>query len=205
MNLGGVMVFEPAAGGAAPTVEAVRELLAARLSEIPRYLQRLSSTRTRALAWPHWVPDDRFDIRHHVGHALLPAPGDSGQLSDWTAEFFSLPLDRKRPLWEIVLVEGLQSGRWALGWKTHHCLVDGVVAVELIGLLLGPGPTAPTAPTRGRSRRRRGARRADHRCGHIFARPLLRPATPPCARAAPRLTLRPIPGRRWTARAGSPS
>ncbi len=48
MNLGGVMVFEPPAGGAAPTVEAVRELLAARLSEIPRYLQRLSSTRTRA-------------------------------------------------------------------------------------------------------------------------------------------------------------
>ena len=147
MNLGGVMVFEPPAGGAAPTVEAVRELLAARLSEIPRYLQRLSSTRTRALAWPHWVPDDRFDIRHHVGHALLPAPGDSGQLSDWTAEFFSLPLDRKRPLWEIVLVEGLESGRWALGWKTHHCLVDGVVAVELIGLLLGPGPTAPAART----------------------------------------------------------
>ena len=137
MNLGGVMVFEPPAGEVAPTVEAVREQLAARLGEIPRYLQRLSSARTGGLAWPHWVPDERFDIRHHVGHAKLPTPGDSEQLSDWTAEFFSRPLDRTRPLWEIVLVEGLESGHWALGWKTHHCLVDGVVAVELLSRAAG--------------------------------------------------------------------
>ena len=151
MSIGGVMVFDPPAGGVAPTVEAVREHLAARLGELPRYLQRLSSARTGSLAWPQWVPDERFDIRHHVGHAELPAPGDDGQLSDWTAEFFSRPLDRTRPLWEMMLVEGLESGRWALGWKTHHCLVDGVGSVDLIGLLLGPGPTARTEPASPRS------------------------------------------------------
>ena len=51
MLLGGVMVFDPPAGGTAPTVEAVREHLAARLGdarlgELPRYTQRLSSART---------------------------------------------------------------------------------------------------------------------------------------------------------------
>ena len=151
MILGGVMVFDPPAGGVAPTVEAVREHLAARLGELPRYTQRLSSARTGSLAWPRWVPDERFDIRHHVGQDRLPTPGDSGQLSDWAAEFFSRPLDRNRPLWEMVLVEGLESGQWALGWKTHHCLVDGVVAVELIGLLLGAEPTARTKPAPPRS------------------------------------------------------
>ena len=49
MILGGVMVFDPPAGGVAPTVEAVREHLAARLGELPRYTQRLSSARTRKL------------------------------------------------------------------------------------------------------------------------------------------------------------
>ena len=151
MSLGGVMVFDPPAGGVAPTVEAVREHLAARLSELPRYTRRLSSARTGHLAWPRWVPDERFDIRHHVRHAKLPTPSGGGQLSDWTAEFFSRPLDRNRPLWEMVLVDGLESGQWALGWKTHHCLVDGVVAVELIGLLLGPEPTARTEPAPPRS------------------------------------------------------
>ena len=161
MSLGGVMVFDPRAGGVAPTIEAVRAHLATRLGELPRYTQRLSSARTTSFAWPHWVPDEQFDIRHHVGRAELPAPGDDAQLRDWTAEFFSRPLDRTRPLWEMVLIEGLENGQWALGWKTHHCLVDGVVAVDLIGLLLGPGPTAGTEPTpqkrasRGRSWRSR--------------------------------------------------
>ena len=82
----------------------------------------------------------------NVGHAELPAPGDDGQLRDWTAEFFSRPLDRRRPLWEMVLLERLESGHWALGWKTHHCLVDGVGSVDVIGLLLGPEPTARTEP-----------------------------------------------------------
>ena len=147
MSIGGVMVFDPPPGGVAPTVEAVREHLAARLSELPRYLQRLSNTRTGSFAWPHWVPDESFDIRHHVGHAKLPAPGDDGQLNDWTAEFFSRPLDRSRPLWEMVLVEGLESGCWALGWKTHHCLVDGMGSVDVVDLLLGPGPTVGDEPT----------------------------------------------------------
>jgi len=151
MSIGGVMVFDPPAGGVAPTVEAVREHLAARLGELPRYLQRLSSVRTGSLAWPQWVPDERFDIRHHVGHVELPVPADDGQLSDWTAEFFSRPLDRTRPLWEMMLVEGLEGGHWALGWKTHHCLVDGVGSVDLIGLLLGPGATARTESASPRS------------------------------------------------------
>ena len=81
MSLGGVMVFEPPEGGVAPTLEALREQLSARLSHIPRYLQRLSSARTEALAWPQWVPDERFEIRHHVGHDKPPAPGDTGQLA----------------------------------------------------------------------------------------------------------------------------
>ena len=151
MSIGGLMVFDPLPGGAAPTVEAVREHLAARLGELPRYSQRLSSALTGSFAWPQWVPDERFDIRQHVGHAELPAPGDDGQLSDWTAEFFSRPLDRTRPLWEMMLVEGLEGGHWALGWKTHHCLVDGVGSVDLIGLLLGPGPTARSEPAPRRS------------------------------------------------------
>ena len=200
MSLGGVMVFDPLAGGVAPTIEAVRAHLATRLGELPRYTQRLSSARTTSFAWPHWVPDEQFDIRHHVGRAELPAPGDDAQLRDWTAEFFSRPLDRTRPLWEMVLIEGLENGQWALGWKTHHCLVDGVVAVDLIGLLLGPGPTAGTEPTPHEARVARtivAVTRSRRRCSGRRRRR--------CAWAARRFTLRRIPGRRWSTRAGLPN
>ena len=146
------------------------------------------------------MPDERFDIRHHVGHDKLPAPGDDGQLSDWTAEFFSRPLDRNRPLWEMVLVEGLESGQWALGWKTHHCLVDGVVAVELLGLLLGPEPTARTEPAPPSSASRGPSWRS-----HL-PEAAAQAVDASCARGQRRGSrCGASPARRWTARAGSPS
>lgn len=115
----------------------------------PPYSQRLSSARTGSWARPHWTQDERFDIRGHIRHASLPTPGSDEQLCDWTADFFSHPLDRARPLWETVLLEGLADGRWALGWKTHHCLVDGVGSVDVVGLMLDPEPVSGPAPAHG--------------------------------------------------------
>ena len=147
MSIGGVMVFDPLPGGGTPTLQAVRDGLAGRLGSLPRYSQRLSSTRTGGFAWPHWVPDEHFDIANHVRHAALPAPGTDAQLCDCLAEMFSHPLDRSRPLWEIVLVEGLEGGRWAIVQKTHHCLVDGVGSVDVVQLLLDPEPNPEKKPS----------------------------------------------------------
>jgi WS/DGAT/MGAT family acyltransferase len=152
MSIGGVMVFDPLPDGGIPTVEEVRFSLASRLERLPRYRQRLSSERTGRFAWPHWVADERFDIRNHVSRYALPAPGGPAELCDWTAEFYSHRLDRTRPLWELALVEGLEGGRWALAQKTHHCMVDGVGSVDVVNLLLDSGPTPserepePTVP-----------------------------------------------------------
>jgi diacylglycerol O-acyltransferase len=147
MSIGGVMVFDPVPGGGVPTVEDVCAYLAPRLAQLPRYSQRLSSTRTGGLAWPHWEDDERFEIRAHVGHAALPAPGTSVELCDWAADFYSHRLDRTRPLWEMVLIDGLEHGRWALAHKTHHCLVDGVGSVNVAYLLLDTEPAASEPPS----------------------------------------------------------
>lgn len=140
MSIGGVLVFDTPPDGRIPTVDEVCADLAGRLDQLPRYSQRLSSPRTGGFAWPHWTDDERFDVRNHVGHAALPAPGGDAELCDWTADFYSHRLDRTRPLWEMVLIEGLAAGRWALAWKTHHCLVDGVGSVDVAHLLLDVEP-----------------------------------------------------------------
>ena len=143
MHIGGMMVFDPLPDGTVPALEAVCTDIASRLTLLPRYSQRLSSERTGGLAWPRWQKDPQFNIRNHVHHAALPAPGGDDELCEWAADFFSHRLDRTRPLWEMVLVEGLEHGRWALATKTHHSLVDGVGSVDVMHLLLDAEPSPP--------------------------------------------------------------
>ncbi len=142
MHIGSVMIFEPPPNGLAPTLADVRDNIASRLVRLPRYSQRLSSERTGGLSWPHWQPDPQFDVAEHVRRAALPSPGGEAELLDWSADFFSHRLDRTRPLWEMVLLEGLKGGRWGLATKTHHCLVDGVGSVGVVHLLLDLEPDA---------------------------------------------------------------
>ena len=145
MHIGGAMVFEARPGGP-PTIAEVRDHLDQRLDRLPRYRQKLSDARTGGLSWPSWEHDPHFAIDAHVRHAHLPAPGDERDMLEWLADFYSHRLDRNRPLWEMVLLDGLAEGRWVLVSKIHHCLVDGVGSVDLVGLLLGAEPVCSAAP-----------------------------------------------------------
>ncbi|MGZ4173576.1 MAG: wax ester/triacylglycerol synthase domain-containing protein, partial [Solirubrobacteraceae bacterium] len=151
MHIGAVTVFDPVPDGSTPTLAELCDRLEGRLDFLPRFRQRLSSARTGGLSWPTWEPDPQFDVRDHLRHATLPAPGGDAELMEWIADFYSHRLDRSRPLWETVLLDGLRDGRWALASKTHHCLVDGVSSVDVGYVLLDAEPDAqphhePTPP-----------------------------------------------------------
>ena len=143
MHIGAIMVFDPPAGGTIPTREQLARHLGQRLGQLPRYGQRLSAPRTGGLSWPAWEKDPDFDLQRHIAHAALPAPGGRRELAEWSSQFFSQRLDRRRPLWEMTLLEGLEGGRWALATKTHHCMVDGVGSVDVGHLLLDVSADAP--------------------------------------------------------------
>src|SRR5208282_4219390 len=61
------------------------------------------------------------------------------------ARVFSQHLDRGKPLWELWVVEGLKSGRWALLSKVHHCMVDGVAATDLMSVMFSDTTGASAA------------------------------------------------------------
>jgi WS/DGAT/MGAT family acyltransferase len=146
MHIGGALVFEPLPGGGTPTIGQVREHLEQRLDLLPRYRQKLDLPRTGGLSWPSWENDERFEIEAHVRHATLSRPGDEREFLEWISDFYSHRLDRSRPLWEMVLLDGLIGGRWALVCKTHHCLVDGVGSVDATDLLLDAEPAPHELP-----------------------------------------------------------
>lgn len=133
MHVGTVMVFRVPGGGL--DVDRLMQHIGSRLALVPRYRQRIKQVPGR-LANPVWVDDDRFDLGFHVRRSALPRPGDDDQLADLVARLQSRPLDRRRPLWEAYLVEGLSDGRFALVTKVHQALVDGVRTVDLAQVVL---------------------------------------------------------------------
>ena len=148
MHIGAALVFAPLPGGGTPAIVTVRKHLEQRLDLLPRYRQKLAAPRTGGLSWPSWERDQHFEIEAHVRHATLPSSGDEREFLDWISDFYSHRLDRSRPLWETVLLDGLADGRWALVSKTHHCLVDGVGSVDVVDLLLDAEPVPRDASAR---------------------------------------------------------
>jgi hypothetical protein len=80
-----------------------------------------------------------------IRHQLRP-PGDLGQLARLVSRLFARPLDRERPLWELHQIDGLERDRSALFGKVHHCMIDGVSGVQLMGVLFDPSPKPAAYP-----------------------------------------------------------
>src|SRR4029079_8509604 len=118
MHIGAVMVFDPLTDRGAPSLARGRSRPGERITAMPRFRQRLSEPQTGGLQWPRWLDDGDFDVAAHVRRAALPGPGGDTELEDWAAEFWSHRLERTRPLWEIVLLEGVGGGRLRVG-ATH--------------------------------------------------------------------------------------
>ena len=137
MHVGSVMVFDPGPTGF--DYERLVALISRRIAHLPRYRQKIREVPGR-LANPVWVDDESFDLSYHVRRSALPEPGADEQLEDFVARIQPRPLDRRRPLWEAYLVEGLEHGRFAIITKTHHALVDGVNTLDIAQLLVKGEP-----------------------------------------------------------------
>jgi WS/DGAT/MGAT family acyltransferase len=58
----------------------------------------------------------------------------------------SQKLDLSKPLWEMWIIEGLEGSRFAIVSKLHHCMVDGISAVNVLSAYFSPDPDAPARP-----------------------------------------------------------
>ena len=138
MHVGWAALFSPPTSGDAPSFEAISAHIEGRLHRAPRYRQRLEQI-PLGLDDPVWVDDAGFDIARHVRHS---AATGFGALVD---EVMSTPLEHDRALWELWIADALDDGSIGVVGKAHHCLVDGLAAVELMALLLDVTPDPPSA------------------------------------------------------------
>lgn len=124
-----------------------------RLSLLPIMRQKILRVPLN-LDYPYWVEDEDFDIEYHVRHIALPHPGDWRQFCIQASRIHARPLDLQRPLWEMYVIEGLDSfldlpvGSFAVLLKVHHAAIDVAHGNEITTLLhdISPNPPAPPPP-----------------------------------------------------------
>jgi diacylglycerol O-acyltransferase / wax synthase len=128
-------------------LEAVRDLVAARLHLVPRFRQLLCVPRS-GLGGPLWVDAPAFDLGDHLRVVPLPAPGDEAALLLATEQLRRPRLDRSRPLWQMAFLPGLPGNRVGMFVKMHHAIADGIAGVATLAALLDTVPGGPAGPAR---------------------------------------------------------
>jgi diacylglycerol O-acyltransferase / wax synthase len=127
----GALIFDPTPVAGGVSFERIRDTVAERVHLVPPFRMRLVDAPLGIQqAW--LVDDPDFDLEYHVRRVGLPAPGGRTELAEVVADLASRPLDRRRPLWEFHVVEGLEGGRIALVPKVHHAIIDGVSGAEVM-------------------------------------------------------------------------
>jgi len=120
----------------APTLDALRELVAARLLGHRRLRQRP----VHDAEGDHWERDPRFRLERHVVRRRLAA-GQS--LQDWIAALCLEALPSEHPPWQMTLVDDADGP--ALVMRFHHCMADGSALIRLL-LALTDAETAVALP-----------------------------------------------------------
>ena len=140
MHVGALALFEtgPLVGkDGGVDIDRYRRQVESILHWIPRYRQKIEWTPIEE--WPIWVDDRNFDIGYHIRHIALPRPGTTDQLKDLAARINARRLDRRHPLWEVWVIEGVAEGsQFAILNKIHHCMIDGAAGADLSQILMSP-------------------------------------------------------------------
>src|SRR6185312_11664501 len=130
------------------TFDRLRDALGLRIKAMPQFREKLADSRLN-LDHPVWVDDEDFDVDRHLHRIGLPSPGGRIELAEICGHIASLTLDRRRPLWEMWIIENLagtdahDGGRIAVMTKVHHAGVDGVTGANLMSQLCSTEPDAP--------------------------------------------------------------
>ena len=142
LALGAVSVME----GPLPDDNELVSALRQRMLTVPRCRQVLHRHPFEVGA-PEWVEDVDLDLSHHLRRVAVAQPGDNEALFRLVGYIMERRLDRDHPLWECWVIEGLADDRWAVLIKLHHCMADGIAAMQVLSAMSdgGGGDTFATA------------------------------------------------------------
>lgn len=133
MHVGGLFLFK-LPENASPTYvyDLVQDIRQSQAIPVPPFNQVLNGF--------FWDVDKEFDLDHHFRHISLPAPGRIRELLTYISQEHGTLIDRAKPLWTCHIIEGIEGDRFAMYFKIHHAMVDGVAGMRLVEKSLSRSP-----------------------------------------------------------------
>ncbi|WP_432209294.1 WS/DGAT/MGAT family O-acyltransferase [Acinetobacter variabilis] len=135
MHVGGLFLFQiPDNAPASFIQDLVTDIRNSKSSPIPPFNNYLNGL--------FWDEDEEFDLDHHFRHIALPKPGRIRELLTYISQEHSTLIDRAKPLWTCHIIEGIEGNRFAMYFKIHHAMVDGIAGMRLVEKSLSHDPHA---------------------------------------------------------------
>lgn len=144
----GVVVIDPSTSPEPWTFDRFAGHLRARIAGLLPFTQKLVEV-PLGLDRPYWVTDPHFDLDYHLRHVAVPRDGGREAFADLVASIHERPLDRRRPLWECYVVDGVRldgMAAMAVVAKIHHAAIDGVSGQEILASLVDLEPLPADEP-----------------------------------------------------------
>lgn len=133
MHVGGLFLFTiPDNAPASFIQDLVTDIRNSKSIPIPPFNNRLNGF--------FWDEDEEFDLDHHFRHIALPQPGRIRELLTYISQEHSTLIDRAKPLWTCHIIEGIEGNRFAMYFKIHHAMVDGIAGMRLVEKSLSDDP-----------------------------------------------------------------
>ena len=128
MHISSVYILEGEA-----SFDAIFERFEKRIHLIPAYRRKLALV-PFSLGHPKWVDDPDFDLANHVLLRKLPFGTSLEDGMDKAVELNEPMLDRRRPLWKTIIIQGV-TGKTLILQMAHHSIIDGASGVDLTNLI----------------------------------------------------------------------
>ncbi|MWC20056.1 wax ester/triacylglycerol synthase family O-acyltransferase [Acinetobacter johnsonii] len=135
MHVGGLFLFQIPENAPASFIQnLVADIRNSKSIPIPPFNNKLNGL--------FWDEDEEFDLDHHFRHIALPQPGRILELLTYISQEHSSLIDRAKPLWTCHIIEGIEGNRFAMYFKIHHAMVDGIAGMRLVEKSLSQDPNA---------------------------------------------------------------
>ena len=135
MHVGGLFLFQIPENAPASFIQnLVADIRNSKSIPIPPFNNKLNGL--------FWDEDEEFDLDHHFRHIALPQPGRILELLTYISQEHRSLIDRAKPLWTCHIIEGIEGNRFAMYFKIHHAMVDGIAGMRLVEKSLSQDPNA---------------------------------------------------------------